>query len=211
MEKKEIRVEENGLKVVFEVQENGMVELKQFATKDQPDFKIRNRDPEASYGIAEVQITGKSTRGMHAYKHNQSSASEDFKYVNHVLEENEAGKKLVIHIATVYGVNGEYHMQFFKGIPVVQVWTVLENKGTEDVGLEYVSSFIYHGLCQEGVQPYFEKTQIYTPHNSWDCEAQWKKDDLRYLNVSGMPVDGFNTPGFGINRYCYGGFSSWSS
>ena len=37
MEKQEIRIEENGLKVVFEVRENGMVDLKQFSTVGKPD------------------------------------------------------------------------------------------------------------------------------------------------------------------------------
>ena len=40
----------------------------------------------------------------------------------------------------------------------------LKNEGTEEIGLEYVSSFIYQGLCQSGEKPYFEKTSIYTPH-----------------------------------------------
>ena len=72
-----------------------------------------------------------------------------------------------------------------------------KNNGTEAVGLEYVSSFIYHGLCANGKLPYYDKTQIYTPYNSWCCEAQWKKDSAKQLNLNGMMVDGFNTPGFG--------------
>ena len=37
METQEIRIEENGLKVIFEVRENGIVELKQFTTAGKPD------------------------------------------------------------------------------------------------------------------------------------------------------------------------------
>ena len=102
-------------------------------------------------------------------------------------------------------------MRFFEGIPVVQTWSCLENQGTEDLGLEYVSSFIYQGISGNGEKPYYEKTEIYVPRNSWSCEAQWEKKDIRTVNLSGMPVDGFNTPGFGINRYCYSGRGSWSS
>ena len=40
METQEIRIEENGLKVIFEVRENGIVELKQFTTAGKPDLNL---------------------------------------------------------------------------------------------------------------------------------------------------------------------------
>ena len=48
METQEIRIEENGLNVVFEVRENGMVELKQFSTVGKPDRNREPRDEQAS-------------------------------------------------------------------------------------------------------------------------------------------------------------------
>ena len=78
-------------------------------------------------------------------------------------------------------------MQFYANVAAVQVWTTLKNEGTEEIGLEYVSSFIYQGLCQSGEKPYFEKTSIYTPHNSWDCESQWRKNDCREITVDTVP------------------------
>lgn len=51
-------------------------------------------------------------------------------------------------------------MQFYPDVAAVQVWTVLKNEGSEEIGLEYVSSFIYQGLCQNGTKPYYEKTSI---------------------------------------------------
>ncbi|MGN0399548.1 MAG: alpha-galactosidase [Blautia sp.] len=216
MGKQEIRIEENGLKVIFEIK-NGIAELKQFSVSGQPDSEKDERPEttgyldETIYPVTEIQLTGSGTRGMHGYKHNVCGASADFKYVKHRLTENEKGRKLVICSETEYGMRSEYHMQFFTGIPAVQVWTVLENRGEESQGLEYVSSFIYQCLSQGGKLPYYEKTDIYTPFNSWYCEARWKKDDVRDLNLNHMPVDGFNTQGFGVNRYYYGGQSSWSS
>lgn len=206
------RIRESGLSVMFRVRENGVVELADFSAENMEGKKvIPEIDGEVFHPIMEVQITGKSTRNMHGYKHNLSSASLDFKYVDHRMEERAGGKELVISLATNYSVTAAYHMRFFDGIPVVQTWAELTNQGQEDVGLEYVSSFIYQRISGNGDLPYFDKTDIYTPCNSWSCEAQWKKDDIRDLNLSGMPVNGFNTPGFGINRYCYGGRGSWSS
>ena len=55
METKEIRIEENGLKVIFEVHENGIVELKQFTTAGKPD---RNREPFLAFFIIGISIPG---------------------------------------------------------------------------------------------------------------------------------------------------------
>lgn len=147
---KEIRIEEGKLKVIFEIRDNGVVELKQFDPAGRADVRERKRETEDFYPITEVQMTGRGSRGMHAYKHNVSGGATDFTYQSHEILENEKGKELVIHTATEYGVKAEYHMQFFTGVAAVQVWTVLKNEGTEAIGLEYISSFIYQGLCQSG-------------------------------------------------------------
>ena len=42
---REIRIEEGKLKVVFEIQENGVVELKQFDSAGRMDVKERDRMP----------------------------------------------------------------------------------------------------------------------------------------------------------------------
>lgn len=208
---KNIVVREGGLSVQFQVREDGVVELSGFSPVEMNVSPKAREDAEAVSPLVEVQITGKSTRGMHAYKHNSSSASLDFHYREHKLEKWEKGKELQIFLDTEYGLEAVYHMKFFDGVAVVQAWTQLNNKGREEIGLEYVSSFIYQNLCGDGKLPYGEKTDIYTPLNGWSCEAQWKKEDIRDLNLPGMTVSGFNEPGFGNNRYCYGGRSSWSS
>ncbi|MGN1140873.1 MAG: glycoside hydrolase family 36 protein [Oliverpabstia sp.] len=208
-----VSVRENGLNVEFDVRDNGVVELTDFSpVKIAGDGEEKLSLKEDVYHpLLEVQITGKSTDNMHGYKHNFSSASLDFRYVTHQMEEKDKTKELVIVLRTDYDMEAVYHMKFFKGIPVVQVWTELKNQSQEEIGLEYVSSFVYRRVSGNGELPYFEKTDIYTPYNSWCCEASWKKDDIRDLNLAGMPVNGFNTPGFGINRYYYGGRGSWSS
>lgn len=208
---KNIVVREGGLSVWFQVREDGIVELSGFSPVEMNVSPKAREDVENVSPLVEVQITGKSTRGMHAYKHNSSSASLDFHYREHKLEKWEKGKELQIFLDTEYGLEAVYHMKFFDGVAVVQAWTQLNNKGREEIGLEYVSSFIYQNLCGDGKLPYEEKTDIYTPLNGWSCEAQWKKEDIRDLNLPGMTVNGFNEPGFGNNRYCYGGRSSWSS
>lgn len=209
--KKEIVIQENNLSVSFRIRDNGVVELWDFSSSEVTPRVSNEEDPESYHPVMEVQITGKTTRNMHGCKHNFSSASLDFIYTGHKIIEHDKGKELVISTRTDYGVVGTYHMKFFDGIPVVQTWAELTNEGTEAIGLEYVSSFIYQGIASNGSQPYFEKTELYVPHNSWSNEAQWSKFDVCDVNLNGMPVDGFNTPGFGMNRFYYTGRGSWSS
>ena len=60
---REIRIEENGLRVRFLICENGIVELQDFSPADVPE-KVRGEerkknDPENYHPVMEVQITGK--------------------------------------------------------------------------------------------------------------------------------------------------------
>ena len=80
---REIRIEENGLRVKFLICENGVVELQDFSSSQVPEkarsVERKKSDPENYHPVMEVQISGKTTRGMHGYKHNLSSASLDYR------------------------------------------------------------------------------------------------------------------------------------
>lgn len=96
---KEIRIQENGLSVVFGVRENGVVELQRFCAAEVCESGEKTQEikenPEIYYPVVEVQITGKGTRNMHGYKHNMSGGSLDFQYTGHVVEETAGGKNCV--------------------------------------------------------------------------------------------------------------------
>ena len=218
-----ISVAGHGLDIAFIVRENGVVELERFA----PSSDERGASPVLSVSesgdaqvlipdhpaqpIIELQVTGRSTRELHGYKHNASSASWDLCYVSHELREQPCGEELVITLESAYGLKALYHMQFYRDVPVVRVFTEIRNSGTQEIPVEYISSFIYQNLCGGGKLPYQEKTDIYVPRSSWYCEARWQKEDIELLNLSRMLEDGFRAPGFGNNRFAYSGISSWSS
>ena len=115
-----INIRENGLTVEFGIREDGIVELLDFTAEDVANAKTTPTDPEAIFPVVEVQVTGKTTRHMHAYKHNAGSASFDFRYDTHSLKETANGKELVLQMKTGYGLEAAYHMQFFNGIPAVR-------------------------------------------------------------------------------------------
>lgn len=205
-----ITIHESGLWIEFTIFDDGTVKLSRFSPEGAACANI-SEEAGIPLPVIELQITGKSTREMHGYKHNTCSASMDLRYVKHEWADTPAGKELVLTLESAYGLQAGYHMQFYSGVPMVRVYTELENRGTETLPVEYVSSFIYQNLCGDGKLPYFEKTDIYVPRNSWDSETRWQKQDIELLNVSRMVVDGFNTPGHGCNRFSYSGLSSWST
>ncbi|QBE97354.1 Alpha-galactosidase [Blautia producta] len=210
---REVKINENGLSVVFRIRNNGVVELQDFSplSLETKMRKMEYIDENIYYPLLEVRYTGATTTEMHGFKHNVNSSSLEFVYERHEFNEYKDGKELKIFLDSKRKVSAVYHMKFFHEVPVVKVWTELENHGVEMVGLEYISSFMYQGISSNGVMPYYKKTDIYVPNNSWSCEAQWQKYDAEKLNLNGMAIDGFNSKGFSLNRFYYGGRGSWSS
>ena len=176
----------------------------------EPDAAQPSADgqPEDPVPVIELQITGRSTRGLHGYRHNSSSASLDLKYVRHEIRRGDSGLELVIFLESDYGLKAAYHMVFFRGVQAVRVFSELKNDGDGPLPVEYISSFVFQNLCGNGRLPYYEKTDVYVPRSSWYCEARWQKEDIEFLNLSRMVADGFNSAGFGANRFTYSGISS---
>ena len=207
---KVIEICENGLHILFRVRENGVTELADFSAAE-----IGKQIPEPSedyfHPLFEICLTGTGTDGIHGYKNNLYTTSREFAYENHELKNTEAGKELCILLKGPGKLEARYHLRLFDGIPMAQVYTEIKNCGEEEQGLNYVSSFIYQGLFSGGKVLYPEKTDIYVPYNSWYTEAQWRKYDIRTLNLNEMLLEGFRQCGFGVNRYTYSGKSSWTS
>ena len=217
---KKIEVQENSLHMVFNITEDGRVLLSEFTPEGlkKPEHSSAlesrnagNRIKHLPTNAIEIQETGKSTRDSHGYKLNMSSASLEYLYDSHLFTPLADGKELTFTLKSADHMKAVWHIRMYNGIPVIRSWVDLVNEGTQDVGLEYVSSFLFRNLCGNGTTPYYKKTNLYIPHNSWDNEAQWEKRSLEDLSINGMAVDGFNTPGFGQLRYSYGSRSSWSS
>ena len=66
---REIRIEENGMRVNFLICENGVVELQDFSSSQFPEkarsVERKKSAPENYHPVMEVQISGKTTRGIH--------------------------------------------------------------------------------------------------------------------------------------------------
>lgn len=206
-----IRIEENGLHLLFEITETGDVRFLYMglaeAGAEHEEWPEKKR---AKYRLVEVHASGENHNDHHGSKHTGTTPGKRLRFVK--LEDlasssvaGEVGRRLVWHlIDDVTGLEVRSVMQFYKGLPVIRTWTELENRGKESIGLEYVSSFALTGIDSGGLGTREEKIQLSIPHNTWYGEAQWHTYRLSELGFHEVNE-------FSMKRLSYGSTGTWSS
>lgn len=192
------------------VNEEGQLSFQRCSARPKPE----DWAPDLSLLLSpvEIQCTGESTTRCHGYRHNAGVVSTQLRYVGRNETQNGWGKSIELILAAPNGLEVTWHLQTYNEINIVRSWCTLQNRGEEEIGLEYVSSFVCPCLCANGEKRFPYKTEVYVPHNSWYGEAQWTKHPIEDLGISRMLIDGYNnSPGVGTSRYAYGSFGSWST
>lgn len=130
--------------------------------------------------LAEVLASGVDRTGeRHGANYVRTAPGYRLKLKEFLDARNEKGRKLEIiteddpEAENYTGLEVHSHMQFYDGISVIRSWTEVINKGMEDCGLEYVSSFALTGIEKEGMQTSDEKLELRIPHNAWQKELHW--------------------------------------
>ena len=167
--------------MIFEVTEDGAAVLKHCGKKD---AVVEHQKTSPKCSIVNVHISGDNPNDHHFFKHTGNSADYTLKYVSHKYYENSLGNKLEITLEDEK-IRAVAHYQFYKGIAAVRAWSVITNICNEDVGLEYVSSFSYHGFEDGNLTPN-ENIEVYIPHNCWCRELDWRKYSLSDLGIEGV-------------------------
>ncbi len=210
-----IELHESGMRICFRINDDKTVELVDFSaregSRDLPALEQGGCMVPRLHQLVALQLTGESATDIHDNKHNTGSESARMHYDRHTLREDERGQELTIFMTSEHQLRIAYTMRLFRGVAMVQVRTKVTNEGTEPVGIDYISSFYYGGLCHNGGKRYYEKSRVMVPYNSWANEAQWTEYDIQDLGLTQMPVDGYNLPDRGSNRFCYGNVGSWST
>ena len=210
---------EGKLRIRFRVNEDGTVELVNFSTlASSGDLPYQGAQPEAGvFGIFKpsqflaAHVTGECATGFHAGKHDSGSVSGQWQYVGHTLTENGPGTLLTLSVKAPNGLHADYYLQTFRGLSTVRTWSTLTNRSEGDIGLEYVSSFMYNGVGKNRTSDSYDALEFYIPHNGWANEAQWQRAGAVDLGLSHMPYRGYSLPDKGNSRYHYGSIDSWSS
>ena len=214
-----IELKEGKLSIRFRVNDDKTVELVSFSTLPEAvDMPLQAANPEAGvFGqfkprqFLAAHVTGECAGGMHAGKHDAGSLSPEWRYVAHRIEKNSEGSLLTLTVKAAKGLAADYCLQTYTGLTIVRAWATLTNRGGEDLGIEYVSSFFYSGLGKDRTSESYDALQFHIPHNGWCNEAQWQKADAVDLGLSHMPSLGYSLPDKGNSRYHYGSADSWST
>ena len=214
-----IELKEGSVRVAFRVNDDQSVELVDFsAIANSADMPVLGGGEQSGMPypfkprqFLAVHVTGESSTEFHANKHDSGSVSRHWQYVSHQIAENEQGKLLTLTVSAPNGLKADYYMQTYAKLSIVRTWVTLSNAGEEDLGIEYVSSFIYQGIGKNRSSEAYDHLKIYVPRNGWANEAQWQEYSAVELGLSHMPYLGYSLPDKGNSRYSYGSSDSWST
>lgn len=194
-----IVIHENGLYLNLEITADNDVRLLHFAPY--PLQEPIEEEEKRRCRIVEVQFTGEDQDDHHGSKYSGTQPGYRLKYVSHNDIRNSLGRKLVLHMADG-GIGVEVHYQFYDAIPIVRAWTSISNTGDTAVGVEYVSSFAYTGLCRGG--RWDSDATLHVVHNTWHGELQWRSNKLPELGLSSVNDSS-------LKRLSYSVSGTWSS
>ena len=120
-----------------------------------------------------IQITGRMRIGR---SYDCGEPGFNFTYTGMSETNTKNGNHVIIfQTDTVSKLVAESHYIFYNDIPVIRRYTRLVNKGTEAVGIEYVSSAMLNNMTAFGKKNADEKLIIHWANNFYNSEAQWQQ------------------------------------
>ena len=186
---------QNNLFVVFEITEANNVALKHFSV-----LEMTNEDKKADNClVSDIHISGDKPDDRFGAKHGGESGRMSLKYQKHNYYKNKYGNKLEFFLSDGK-VDVVVHYQFYSGISSVRSWKTITNISEDNIGLEYVSSFSYTGLCEKNLR-------LFIPHNSWCSEADWEEFEpsrlgmKKYRNCTTKRISVSNTGSCSAKEY----------
>ena len=178
----DIRITENGINLVIEVNEKKDLRLLHFSSLPFGESSVKE-DEKSFFRLLELQLTGRDHDDHHGSKNTGSVPGKCLEFNELKDYRNQLGRKLEFFLSD-NGINAIAHIQFFDDIAVIRSWSEVKNIGKTAVGLEYLSSFALTGIGKEGCCDWHEKSDLSIPHNTWNGEAQWKRYDLPELGLT---------------------------
>ncbi len=182
---RQIIIHENNIHMIFEINEKKQVKLLHFSSLPFGRHNFSENE-KAGFRLVELSLSGYDRpEERHGIKYTVTSPGYRLIYDSHKDYKNELGRKLEI---ITYDVETKVyvtsHYQFYKNINVISCKSVVTNKGDDNQGLEYISSFNINGIEKEGLLPYDDKIILKIPHNSWQREMQWQDYTMEELGIA---------------------------
>lgn len=167
-------IAENGLQLAFELTVGKPPLLTHWGVAPGTEEVVDNSN---FYGIQAVQVSGESAGWHVGLTPAATLPGCRMAYTGHRDSHNSLGRLLEIDsFDEKTGLFGTMTYQFYDGLPVVRCWNTLENRGSEALGLEIVSSFVVPRVAELD-----DDATLLIPHNSWQQELQWKENSLSQL------------------------------
>lgn len=174
---------ENGLNVCFGINDANRVAL--FHLGERP-FEMAEKYEKNfnNYMLTDIQQTGQTDNSHNGGKHWMHGVAGGLKYSTHFEERNEFGR-LLTFVLTSDELEVKQFYQFYDGVKAVSAYAAVTNKGSKNVGLEYISSLCLTGFG-DGKKLHPDRYELYTADTKNFGEFDWHKATLREHGFSGM-------------------------
>jgi len=170
-----IKIEEDGIYLVFAITENEQLKLMHFSSKPYEEKEESRLFLEEGFQLVQVNFSGYNRPyEKHGNKHIVTAPGYLLKYVGMEDTRNELGRLLVITQEDhVTGARVKTFWQFYTGTSVLRSYNEVTNIGSEDQTLEYLSSFYYLGIEKEGDGTSDDKMKVTVAHHGWQKEMSF--------------------------------------
>ena len=175
-----IRIEEDGIYLVFGVTKENQLKLFHFSAKplsEQEEKKLTENETFLQEGFQLVQVNFSGYNRpyeKHGNKHIVTAPGYMLTFVDMKDERNETGRVLTfIQKDEETGARVVTTWQFYQGTSTIRMQSEVTNEGTEVQTLEYISSFYYLGIEKEGEMSSDDKMQLTFAHNGWQKEMNF--------------------------------------
>lgn len=184
--KKWIKIEEDGIYLVFGVTEEDQLKLLHFSSKPYEEQEESRLFLEEGFQLVQVSFSGYNRPyEKHGNKHIVTAPGYLLKYVGMEDERNETGRLLTItQKDELTGALVKSYLQFYAGTSVIRMYNEVTNTGTEDQTLEYLSSFYYLGIEKEGEGSSDDKMKITIAHHGWQKEMSFHTYSFSELGMA---------------------------
>lgn len=170
-----IKIEEDGIYLVFAVTEDEQLKLMHFSSKPYVEKEESRLFLEEGFQLVQVNFSGYNRPyEKHGNKHIVTAPGYLLKYAGMEDTRNEQGRLLVItQEDQTTGARVKTFLQFYTGTSTLRSYNEVTNIGTGDQTLEYLSSFYYLGIEKEGEGSSDDKMKITIAHHGWQKEMSF--------------------------------------
>ncbi len=159
--------------------------------------------------LVEIQAAGFNQDDHHGNKYTGTNPGGMLRYLSHVRSRAALGPFWEIR-QTGGGLVVNSYFQFLGNLPACRTWTVVENAGSDEVRIEFVSSLALFGLSLGGAGSWQDKMRLHVADNSWCAECQWRSGSPRDFGLSAAYRNEEGS-GFSLSRISISNQGTWST